>query len=329
MGEDILVSVIVPVYNVEGFIQRTLDSVRDQTYRNIEVVMVDDGSTDGSADICKAMEASDSRFRYVHKENGGLSSARNHGMKQSGGSYVTFLDGDDLLAPMAVEVMLSLALEYDVELVSCAYGKIAAGETFSGVMSTDAYVCTSEEHLKKMFTLDGETGSACSKLFAKSLFQYLVFPDGQLFEDLGVVAHLIDKAGKTVVSNAELYGYVTRSGSITGKAAYGPKHVEDMEASLSVMRSLLDRYPGIRSSFECIEAFSYVRVASRLSEDLCPSKQYYADYLAHAKKAALAAASNPSAGKVWRFRCRLFSVSMVVHNALYSLYGRVTGKVVG
>lgn len=327
--DDPLVSVVIPVYNVCGYIQHTLDSAACQTYQNTEVIMVDDGSTDGSANICKTMAMKDGRFKYIRKENGGLSSARNYGMKHINGDYLVFLDGDDILASTAIERLLSLAIANDSNLVSCKYEKITSGERFDGIEAAGVHVVDARQHLKMLLLLEDESGSACGKLYGRQLYDFISYPEGQMFEDFGVTARLIARSSRSVVTDAKLYGYMTRPGSITAKRKYGPKHIEGMTASLNAVKDVVLTYPDLQSSLEFFEGACFVRVTSKLSKELCPSGAYFDRLVTQAKVSAKRAAANSDANGIWRARCRLFSISRGLHNVLYGLYGRVTGKVLG
>lgn len=323
-----LVSIIIPIYNVEEYLPQTLRSVAEQTYENIEAIMVDDGSTDGSPQVCTEIQKRDLRFHYYRKDNGGLSSSRNFGMRFVRGDYVMFLDGDDLLARDAVGDLVGLAVANNVPLVTCAYKKIASGEVFSGDPATDVRVVTGKQLLEMMLLLENETGSACAKLFGRSLYPVLAFPEGQLFEDFGVLAKLMAGIDQACISNAALYGYVTREGSITGARFYGPKHVEGMASSFGFVQRAAREVGGLDNALTCFEAICFVRVASKLNRKLCPSDDYYRRCQRRAKAAARKAVSSKGLGKVWKARCLLYSVSPKLHNSIYTLYGKVTGKVV-
>lgn len=323
-----LVSIVIPIYNVEGYLPQTLRSVAEQTYENIEVIMVDDGSTDGSSQVCARFWEHDSRFRYYRKDNGGLSSSRNFGMRHVQGDYVLFLDGDDLLARDAVEELVELAVANDVPMVTCAYKKIVSGEAFVGELATDVRIVTGKQLLEMMLTLENETGSAWAKLYRRQLCSALVFPEGQLFEDFGVLAELMVNVDRICISDATLYGYVTREGSITGTHSYGPRHIEGMTSSFETVKSIVGKVGGLDDALVCFEAICFIRVASKLDRGLCSSDEYYQCCQKRAKVAARKAVTNKKLGKVWRMRCLLYSISPKLHNVAYTLYGRVTGKVV-
>ena len=328
-GEAPKVSIVVPVYNVGECAVACLRSLMGQTYSNIEIVVVDDGATDDTADICARTIVGDDRAKLVHKENGGLSSARNFGLANATGDYVTFVDGDDVLDERAVGYMVALAQKTGAPLVTCEYKKIDSTEDFGGQEVGEGKVVSGDELLGMLFLLKGESGSACAKLYAKELFQLLVFPEGQLFEDFGVEATVFSNIDKACISGAELYGYLAREGSITTNKKYGDKHLEGMEASLSVVRRIVDGKHGLKDTFACFEAFCSLRVASRLDLSKCADKVRAKAYIVQARERCRNVAGSPLASKTWRLRCRLFASSPALHNFVYSLYGKLTRKVIG
>ena len=156
MKQDILISVIVPVYNVEQYLPKCVDAILAQTYGNLEVILVDDGTPDGSGRICDEYAARDNRVQVIHKENGGLSSARNAGIDIARGEYLGFVDSDDCIAPDMYEKMLSLALEADTKLVCAGRFDVdgATGEVTKGLCPPTREVITGQELVRRIFRWD-------------------------------------------------------------------------------------------------------------------------------------------------------------------------------
>lgn len=323
------VSIVVPMYNVAPYARNCLTSLVEQTYGAVEIVVIDDGSNDKTYDICLSFAEKDNRVKFFSKENGGLSSARNFGLSKATGDYLTFVDGDDILDKRAIEHLVNLAQRYEVPLVTCQYKKISnlvdfGKEPFGSTMSISG-----DQLLKKMLLLDGESGSACAKLFSRNLLSLLVFPEGQLFEDFGVIANVFSKIDRACVSDARLYGYLTRNGSITTSKAYGDKHLDGMESSLAVVRTIVQDKPELKDSFDCFEAFCSLRVASRLDFDMLKDVERGKRYVDEARNHCRDISGSSQVSNIWRFRCTLFSISPVLHNVIYHLYGILTGKVAG
>lgn len=321
------VSVVVPVFNLGQMVAPCLQSLLNQTYKNLEIIIIDDGSTDDSSDVCKDLTKGDPRAVIFHKENGGLSSARNYGLALATGDFVMFVDGDDLLDLCAVEHLVALAWQTGAPLVTCGFRKIEAPASFETEEIRGYRLASGKELLEMLLLLNGESGSACAKLYARSLFPLLTFPEGQLFEDFGVMAKIFTRIERACIADAELYGYVTREGSITTAKKYGDAHLAGMEKSLAAVKGMVANDSALDDAYACFEAFCMLRVASRLDVGLCENKDEASHFIKEARKRCRSLSFNHLAGKTWRIRCALFSISPKLHNVAYRLYGVVTGKV--
>ena len=212
-----LISIIVPVYKVEKYWNRCVDSILAQSYPNIEVILVDDGSPDRCPQICDEYAGKDARVRVIHKRNGGLSDARNAGMDVAEGKYIAFVDGDDYVdAEMYAALYRAIQTSGD-KLAVCGFNKI----TEDGVLrkKTDMHFAprlTEDEYWYQLFFLyrDLET-VAWNKLYHRSLLRGLRFPLGAIHEDEWLVHQYLSRAGHVSVVNQCLYYYVVREGSIT------------------------------------------------------------------------------------------------------------------
>lgn len=322
------VSIVLPMYNVGEYAIACLHSVIAQTYKNIEIIVVDDGATDDTAAICSRVLCRDDRAKVLHKANGGLSSARNFGLANATGDFIMFVDGDDVLDRRAVGHLVDLAMKTGAPLVTCEYKRIQSTDNFSGQMGSKWKLVSGDCLLNMLLLLDGESGSACGKLYAKELFPLLMFPEGQLFEDFGVVARVFSNVDKVCISGSELYGYLVREESITTSKKYDNRHLQGMEASLSIVRDVAVGKFDLEGAFACFEAFCSLRVASRLDLSRNIDKVRAKAYVSKARRRCWTAAFSPLASKTWRVRCGLFAVSPKLHNHIYNLYGKLTGKVV-
>lgn len=210
-----LVSIIVPVYNVEEWLDECVESLVNQTCKNIEIILVDDGSTDKSGIKCDEWALKDDRITVVHKKNGGLSSARNAGLDVFTGDYVTFIDSDDYIEDTAIDTMLNEIKGQNVDIVRCAMNQVI-GKQILDKRDMDCEKKYSKEELLKGYYYynDGMCGSVCDKLFRSHFFNDLRFPEGLNSEDYYVLFKIYLKANGMYYDNKRFYNYRLRANSI-------------------------------------------------------------------------------------------------------------------
>lgn len=212
-----LISIIVPVYNVEKYLERCMNSILTQTYTRLEIILVDDGSTDGSAQQCDLYAEKDSRVKVVHKENGGLSDARNAGLAVATGTYIGYVDSDDWIEPDMYERMYQACAEHQAQLAVCRYAQEYQDKTVYG--GGGEVVPLSRDELLRIYISGHEDyviyNSVWSKLFHRDLVEGVLFPKGRNSEDIMYTTRAFCKLDKAVYLDACLYHYVLdREGSI-------------------------------------------------------------------------------------------------------------------
>jgi glycosyltransferase involved in cell wall biosynthesis len=213
-----LISVIIPVYNVEKYLARCVDSIIKQTYSKLDVILVDDGSTDRSGNICEEYKEKDSRIRVIHKANGGLSDARNVGIDIAEGQYITFIDSDDYIAADYVEYLFELLTKYKADISICSKLSFNDGETIEqNKYKTEIREYTGFSAMEDLFYQKNIENSAWGKLYKTFLFKDIYYPVGKLYEDLGTTYKVLFKAQKVVWSSEKKYFYRQRVGSIMKK----------------------------------------------------------------------------------------------------------------
>lgn len=213
-----LVSIIIPVFNVKNYLERCVHSVINQTYFNLDIILVDDGSTDGSEKICDELARSDIRIRVIHKRNGGLSSARNAGIQIARGEFIGFIDSDDYVKEDMYKTMLEFIRD-DVDIVTCGtaivYDKKDYKRSFVYCNPKQVMYFSSMEAIKEMLLINNLCFSACDKLFRKELFKNIEFPIGRLCEDLPTIYKVVKKSRKIVNIGDVKYLYYYRNNSIS------------------------------------------------------------------------------------------------------------------
>lgn len=258
MNREPLLSVIIPVYNVEQYLSRCVDSILAQTYQKLEVILVDDGAQDASGHICDEYAAKDSRVRVIHKKNGGLSSARNAGIDAAKGEYLAFVDSDDWIEPDAYEHMLSLMENYDAKLVCAGRYDVngATGEKTVGLCPAKEERITAEEMAGRIFLWDGCDSSACDKLYHRSLFAVFRYPEGKVCEDVPTTYRIVLQAEHVVMCNKPIYNYYHRPNSISTDTVISEKTFHFSQHTAEI-------YPYIRENHPNIEPQArYLRVRS-------------------------------------------------------------------
>ena len=229
-----MISVIVPVYNVEDYLHYAMESLENQTYKDMEVLLVDDGSSDGSGLLCDQYAQQYDWVTSYHKVNGGLSDARNYGVLKSKGDWITFLDPDDYLEPCALKLLAELQGRTQADMVS---GKVEPTAHYHRYQNFNldqldldqVKVYDKAKALTEMLYGDLVTVSACGKLYRKELLEKIPFPKGRIYEDLYVISEHLNQAQSVALYHLPIYHYYHRPGSITA-SAFTPKQYEFYEA---------------------------------------------------------------------------------------------------
>ena len=214
-----MISVVIPVYNIEKYLERCVTSVQEQTYTNLEIVLVDDGSTDESGLICDKLAAKDSRIRVFHKENGGSSSARNLGIAKAGGEYIGFVDSDDYISRDMYELLYQAMQQYDAPIAQIGRDEVdEQGRALPNICEPpkEETFYESEVFLKELLMHRGDC-SFCTKLFRKELLEKRQFPIGELNEDFKLLIQMLSNVKGIVSLPSQGYHVFYRIGSNTRK----------------------------------------------------------------------------------------------------------------
>lgn len=179
-----LISVIVPVYNVEQYLEKCVDSIKNQSYPHLEILLIDDGATDSSGQLCDTLAETDSRIKVFHKVNGGLSDARNYGMQKASGAFILFLDSDDYIHPHMIESLYEQMIKEDADVSVCNIMNVyETGESPQCENPELYFVMNTDEFLKEYLIGKLVPGSICNKLIRKEIANQLRFPIGKIYED--------------------------------------------------------------------------------------------------------------------------------------------------
>ena len=227
-----LISIIVPVYRVENYLRQCVDSLLAQTYQNLEIILVDDGSPDNCPTICDEYAQKDSRIQVIHKENGGLSDARNTGLDVAAGMYIGFVDSDDWVMPDMYDYLLHGILRYDAEISYCGFVNIRNDWMDYKTEESDK-VYTAETALNELF-FDRLGNFAWNKLYKAELWNGIRFPVGRTFEDILTTYKLFERANRIAILKEPKYCYRIRQGSIMHDVSFINRW--------SIYTAIIDRY---------------------------------------------------------------------------------------
>lgn len=214
-----LISVIVPVYNIRDYLPRCVESICNQTYSHLEIILVDDGSNDGTEKLVDELAAKDTRIRVFHKENGGSSSARNLGIRQAQGCWLGFVDSDDFISPQMYERLIRAVKQEGLSMAQISRDEMdEQGKLLPNVCEppSQQYICPSQEFLRQLLLHQGDC-SYCTKLIARELFDKYTFPEGVLNEDFYLLLQMLQEIEGAVILPQQEYHVFYRIGSNTRK----------------------------------------------------------------------------------------------------------------
>lgn len=236
-----LISIIVPIYKVEQYLKNCVKSIQNQTYKNIEIILVDDGSPDNCGQICDELAKRDERIKVIHKENGGLSSARNAGLAIAKGEYFGFVDSDDCIHPQMYELLYNDIVTFGTKLSFCQ-PNMCYNELIPEVsINNESVIFTKQDLIHKCLN-DVIWFCAWSKLYHRSLREFVHFPEGRTNEDYAIMLMVYDQCDKIAVNYNKLYNYCKREGSIT--TAPKLKNIHDAVVNAHSVSSFIDEnYP--------------------------------------------------------------------------------------
>jgi len=230
--KDNLVSIVVPIYNVEKYLQKCIDSLLNQTYKNIEIILVNDGTLDNSLKICEFNQKNDSRIKIISQKNGGLSKARNTGLENATGEYICFVDSDDYVNEFYVEKLLKNAIETNSDICACSFKYFDEDNNVWSREHKINKIFNKVDAIKDIFTGVQETEiMVWNKLYKRNLFTQnnITFKNGKINEDNFIMYQLYDKANQVCLINDELYYYLQRNTSIMG-VKFNEKRFHILEA---------------------------------------------------------------------------------------------------
>ena len=257
------ISIIVPVYNVEKYIKKCINSILSQTFKDIEIILVNDGSTDHSGKICDDFAEMDSRIRVFHKKNGGLSDARNFGINHAIGDYLGFVDSDDYISEDMYDFLYSNAIKYKADISTCGIYNVHKGKK---IEINEHYSSLANKKEAIELVLDGKflVANAVSKLYKKEIFNNIRYPQGKIGEDAAVILEVLNACNRIYIDTTQKYYYYHRGGSITSNS-FTKKDFDIIDIWENNELWINNNYPDLYSKVHTRVCWAYFVILDKLA----------------------------------------------------------------
>ena len=316
--QEPLISVIIPVYNVENYLGRCFRSVEKQTYKNLEIILVDDGSTDASGKLCDQYAKHDQRVKVIHQKNGGLSSARNAGLKIAKGDFITFLDSDDLLGSNDYIEKLYASLENTKsDIAVCAIKELRAKKELDYGQNYQPETMDAETGLKRMLNEQGFNVSAYAKLYHKRLWKKIKFPEDKLHEDLGTTYKLFMKAKQIVYLPEIKYLYIRRQDSIAS-SKFTSRRLDILELTDIMCAEIDHEFQGLKDTTDLRRIHARFSVLCLVNADTHPKLEK--DLVGYIKTHKNYILKNPEASLKDKIAIRTLLLSKKLFRIVWNIY---------
>lgn len=312
------ISVIVPIYNCEKYVSRCIESIMNQTFHDLEIILIDDGSNDKSVEICKNLEKKDSRIKLICVENGGVSRARNIGLDFAHGDFISFVDSDDYLIPEMYERMYKNLIDNKADVSIC--GIMDYFTKRDGSIEKVRQSC-----IEGFFILDGEKAmeeslksrlfsvNPVNKLFKRKLFDSIRYPEGKISEDAFLIPSVLLNADVVIYDSFPMYHYIRRENSIT-TSNFSPKDWDIVEAYERHLKTTEKNFPNIlkAAEFRYLWAYTYVMDRMLLSNSAVPEEDIKKAYC-FIRKNILKIILNP----YFSFKRKIATVILLINKRIY------------
>ncbi len=252
MDNYLLISIIIPVYNIKDYLPFCLDCLLAQTYTNYEIILIDDGSTDGTSDVCDVYASCNKKIKAIHKDNEGQSIARNLGIDMSSGDLITFIDGDDWVEKNYLEVLYKALTSNDADIVNCNFIRTRSRTPISDIFNKAKFSITfdSEAAIENLCYLKDLNCAPYCKLFRRHLWDNIRFPEHEIYEDLAVIYKTFDLGSKIIYIDYDGYYYYQRVGSSLN-THFDEKKLSRVRFSEEILNFIKHKYPSITNAGYC------------------------------------------------------------------------------
>lgn len=261
-----LISIIVPVYKVEKYLEKCVNSILKQTYTNLEIILVDDGSPDKCGQLCDELAKTDDRIKVFHKENGGLSDARNYGVERANGEYIGFVDSDDYIHECMYEELYKAIKKSGTSIAECGVTRVYKNTLRPHYEGEDYFLVLDREgYLKEYLENKRLYGSAWCKLIHRDLAKKIKFPTGKIYEDAFYTLELLKTVDKYTLISGNYYYYYIRENSITTRS-FSSKDMDYIEIMNEIEDYTLANFPIFKEQLLVRLTFAYISIFNQLLE---------------------------------------------------------------
>lgn len=318
-----LISVIIPVYNVEKYLDKCIDSIINQTYSNLEIILIDDGSTDNSGKICDKYALLDSRIKVIHKKNGGLSDARNVGIDNANGKYLMFVDSDDFIDYNTICDNINIMKENKADIIIYnRYYVYDDGKKFLRFPILNSILeFTGLEAIEEMNSFKNFDMSAWGKIYKKDLFKCIRFPVGKTSEDFYIMFLLLEKSKKVIYNSKPYYFYIQRAGSISKRKII---NYDFLDAARKQMNYLEKKYKNLKKCARTAYASAAITIYNIVlgNDGICEKKDLI--YLQNIVKENYSfIKENDNISRIKKIQIYLFQKNIILYNFLFKLLRKV------
>lgn len=315
-----LISIIVPVYKVENYLQRCVESLINQTYQNIEIILVDDGSPDRCGEMCEAFALQDARIRVYHKENGGLSDARNYGVSVANGAYIGFVDSDDYIHHSMYEKLYQAITKEKADVAECGVTRVYGNRNRVHCEIENLYeVMNEKQYFEEVLTSKKVYGSVWCKLIRKEIAKQVQFEKGKYYEDLFYNLELVQVAKKYVFTNQPHYYYFIRENSITTEK-YSPKQLTIIEAMNNYYMFCEKNYPELIEKAFIRQSLAYLSIFNQLILDDYKNYSEFKEVYQFLKQNKKRIIKNSDASKQLKLSIIILNINLSLYRFLYKQY---------
>lgn len=318
--QEPLISIVLPVYNILSYLPACMDCVKRQTYQNLEVILVDDGSTDGCGPLCDRIAAEDGRYTVYHKPNGGLSDARNYGIERARGEYITLVDPDDTIDDDYVAYLLQVLQRHHARMSICTHRTLYDNGSMRELKLSGDEPLSTERCLERMLYHDVIDTSAWGKLYARELFSAVRYPKGRIFEDIGTTYQLMMQCDEIAVGYETKYTYHFHNHSIVN-GSFTPAKLDMLEMTDRMAADVSARFPELRQAVQRRQVYARISVLNQMlkARGYEPERQEIRRYIQEHRNEVL---SNPKTPQRDRIAIRLLRFSYPLYRFIWLSYQR-------